>query len=247
VSAVPPSVLIVGAASDMAAAIAEIFAADGYALVLAARDPARLAAPARALGERHGTPVEVRGLDILRTADHAAFIDGLPVLPDVAVMVVGLLGDQPLAERDAGHAALVMRSNYEGPALLLGALAERFAARGSGTLVGISSVAGDRGRASNYVYGSAKAGFTAYLSGLRNRLAAGGVHVVTVKPGYVATAMTAGLRLPRALTGTPRDVARAVRSACRSRRDVVYVLPVWRAIMTVIALIPERIFKRLSL
>ncbi len=91
-----------------------------------------------------------------------------------------------------------MRSNYEGPALILGLFAERMAGQGRGTLVGVSSVAGDRGRATNYVYGSAKAGFTAFLSGLRNRLARQGVHVVTVKPGFVATRMTEGMDLPGA-------------------------------------------------
>ena len=114
-------------------------------------------------------------------------------------------------------------------------------------LVGVSSVAGERGRASNYVYGSAKAGFSAFLSGLRNRLAGSGVHVVTVKPGYVRTRMTDGMDLPPRLTAEPDEVARAVVRAIRRRRDVVYVRRIWRVIMLAVRAIPERIFKRTRL
>ena len=138
-----------------------------------------------------------------------------------------------------------MRSNYVGPALLLGGLAELFEQRGSGTLVGVSSVAGERGRADNYVYGSAKAGFTAFLSGLRNRCASSGVHVVTVKPGFVRTRMTDGMELPEKLTATPDEVAAATLKAIRHRRDVIYVRRIWRGIMFVVRAMPERVFKRL--
>ena len=118
---------------------------------------------------------------------------------------------------------------------------------GGGTIIGISSVAGERGRASNYIYGSAKAGFSAFLSGLRNRLFRKGVRVITVKPGFVATRMTEGMALPKALTAHPEEVGAAVVQAERHRRDVVYVRPIWRLIMLVIRLLPEGLFKRLSL
>ena len=140
-----------------------------------------------------------------------------------------------------------MWTNYIGPALLMGALAGRFEERGSGVLVGVSSVAGDRGRATNYVYGSAKAGFTAFLSGLRNRLARTGVHVITVKPGFVRTRMTEGMDLPARLTATPDEVAAAVVEAIRRRRDVVYVRRVWRLIMLIVRALPEPLFKRLRI
>ena len=140
-----------------------------------------------------------------------------------------------------------MRANYLGPALLLGALAERFEQRGAGVIVGISSVAGERGRASNYVYGSAKAGLSAFLSGLRSRLAPANVHVVTVKPGFVHTRMTAGLKLPAPLTASPMEVADRVVEAIRNHRDVIYVRRVWSPIMLAIRAIPERVFKRLKL
>ncbi len=147
-----------------------------------------------------------------------------PKLPDVAVCVVGLLGEQRENETDLDAAVRVMRTNYEGPATILSVIANLFEARGSGTIVGVSSVAGDRGRATNYVYGSAKAGFTAFLSGLRNRLAKKGVHVVTVKPGFVATRMTEGMKLPPALTATPEAVADQVFGG-RGRRRRTWSTP----------------------
>jgi short-subunit dehydrogenase len=164
------------------------------------------------------------------------------------VSVVGLLGDQERAEGDSVHASDIMRTNFEGPALLLAEAANRMLARGRGAIVGVSSVAGERGRASNYVYGSAKAGFTAFLSGLRNRLSGTNVRVVTVKPGFVRTKMTEGLALPPLITANPGEVGHAVYRAAEVRpRDVIYVRPVWAAIMAVIRAIPEFIYKRLRL
>jgi NAD(P)-dependent dehydrogenase (short-subunit alcohol dehydrogenase family) len=144
---------------------------------------------------------------------------------------------------------MVMRTNFEGPALLLGLLAEKFEARGSGAIVGVSSVAGDRGRGSNYVYGAAKAGLTAFLSGLRNRLSQTGVRVVTVKPGFVRTRMTAGMKLPPLLTAEPQEVGEAIFKAAEGSRarDVIYVRPIWRLVMLVIKSIPEPVFKKLRL
>ncbi|MEQ9256956.1 MAG: SDR family NAD(P)-dependent oxidoreductase, partial [Alphaproteobacteria bacterium] len=140
-------------------------------------------------------------------------------------------------------------ANYVGPAQVLGALAEQFVARGSGTLVAISSVAGERGRAANYSYGSAKAGLTAWLSGLRNRLALAGspVRVVTVILGYAQTPMTEGMDLPGWLVSSPEAVAGRVVRAVERGQDVIYVSRKWRLIMAIIRLIPERVFKRLRL
>ncbi len=240
------AVLIVGATSDIGRAIAHAHAAAGRPVILCARRPEALAQDAEEL-RRHGVAVTVLGLDLLDTAAHAALLDALPALPATVVMVVGLLGEQPRAAAEPAHAAEIMRSNYEAPALFLAEVANRMERRGSGTIIGISSVAGDRGRASNYVYGSAKAGFTAFLSGLRNRLAGKGVRVITVKPGFVATRMTAGMKLPPALTAAPEEVATAVLAAEARGRDVVYVRRVWWPIMTTIRLVPERVFKRLRL
>lgn len=241
------SVLILAARSEIGLAIAHGFARTGRAIRLAARDAAALDADRTDIEIRYGVAVTLHEFDALATENHAAFVDALPDLPEIAVCAVGLLGIQAESERDAAAAVRVMRSNYEGPASILAELANRFEARGSGTLIGISSVAGERGRASNYVYGSAKAGFTAYLSGLRNRLARSGVHVMTVLPGFVATRMTEGMDLPPRLTAQPEDVANAVVLAAERGRNVLYVPRIWRLIMFIIRALPEAVFKRTRL
>lgn len=242
-----PTILLLGATSDMARAVARTFAASGYDVRLAGRSLAALEDDARDLRARTGAEVQVFAFDVLDTPSHAAFVDSLPEVPQVAVCAVGLLGDQQRAEHDWPHAETILRSNFEGPASIVQALANRMADRGSGIVVGISSVAGERGRRGNYLYGAAKAGFTAFLSGLRNRLAGSGVHVLTVKPGFVHTRMTSGLDLPAFLTATPGEVAEAIFAACRQRRNVIYVRPLWRLVMAAIRLIPEPLFKRTNL
>ena len=241
------AVLILGAGSDIGIAVAEAFAQRGYAIQLAARKPDMLEAARAGLATKHGLPVTSHAFDALATETHAGFIAGLPELPQIAVCAVGLMGEQSGSETDSQAAARVMRSNFEGPASILGELANGFEARGSGTLVGISSVAGERGRATNYVYGAAKAGFTAFLSGLRNRLAKKGGHVVTVLPGFVNTQMTKGMELPAKLTAEPQEVAEAIVRAVTTGKNVIYVHPVWRLIMAIIRNIPERMFKKMKL
>lgn len=241
------AVLILGAGSDIGRAVAEAFAKRGYAIQLAARRPETLKAARAGLAAGQGGAVSLHAFDALATDGHADFIDALPELPQIAVCAVGLMGDQTDSEQDPQAAALVLRSNFEGPASILAELANRFEARGSGTLVGISSVAGERGRATNYVYGAAKAGFTAFLSGLRNRLAKTGVHVVSVLPGFVNTQMTQGMDLPAKLTAEPQEVAEKIVAAVEAGRDVIYVRPIWWLIMAIIRNIPERIFKKMKL
>ncbi len=240
-------VLILGARSDIGLAVAHAFAADGCPIQLAARNAESLASERDDIALRYNVGVTLHEFDALATGTHAAFVDSLPRLPEIAVCAVGLMGDQAESARDVAAAVSIMRSNYEGPASILAELANRFEMRGSGALIGISSVAGDRGRATNYVYGSAKAGFTAFLSGLRNRLGKKGVHVITVLPGFVNTRMTEGMDLPAKLTAEPQEVGAAILKAVKKGRDVIYVRPVWRLVMLVIRSIPEAIFKKLSL
>jgi short-subunit dehydrogenase len=171
----------------------------------------------------------------------------LPKLPIVAICAVGYMGVQTKNERDLLAAVNVMRSNFEGPASILAVLANHFEQRGSGTLVGISSVAGERGRAKNYVYGSAKAGFSAFLSGLRNRLAKKGVHVITVLPGFVATKMTKEISLPSKLTAKPDEVAIAILNAVKKKHNIIYVKKIWLLIIKLIRSIPEQFFKKMKL
>lgn len=243
------TILILGARSDIGLAVAHSFAARGFSVQLAARNAPGLGDDASDLAIRHQVSVTLHELDALDLASHEAFVAGLPVLPDVAVCAIGYMGEQAENERSVAQMATVLRSNFEGPASLFTVLANRFAERGSGTLVGIGSVAGVRGRAANYVYGSAKAGFSAFLSGLRNRLAksGSGVHVLTVLPGFVATRMTAGMDLPARLTAQPKEVGEAIFRAVEKHRNVIYVRPIWRIVMLVIRHIPEAVFKKMSI
>lgn len=238
-----PPVLILGARSDIGKAVAHKFAALGHPVQLAARNASNLEADKTNMELRYGVSVSMHEFDALAMDTHETFVAELPELPRVVVCAVGLMGQQPENERDVAAAARIMRSNYEGPAGTLAILANRFEERGSGTIVGISSVAGSRGRATNYVYGSAKAGFTAFLSGLRNRLSKRGVHVVTVLPGFVATQMTEGMDLPAKLTAEPHEVADAIARAVERKKDVIYAPPIWSLIMLVIRNIPEWLFK----
>lgn len=242
-----PPVLILGARSDIGKATAHAFAALGHPIQLAARRADTLDADRSDIALRHNVDVTLHEFDALDLRSHEAFVDQLPELPEIAVCAVGLMGEQSENERYIDAASRVMRSNYEGPASILAVIANRFEERGHGTLVGISSVAGERGRATNYVYGSAKAGFTAFLSGLRNRLAKKGVHVVTVLPGFVATQMTEGLDLPAKLTAQPEEVGKAITRAVAKKRNIIYVRPIWWLIMMIIRNIPEFIFKGLKI
>ena len=239
-------VTILGARSDIAMACAHQFAKAGDQVTLCARRAETLEADARDIELRYGGSVALREFDALAVDGHEGFVAATD-LPDVVICAVGVLGDQTADERDMASALTVLRSNYEGPALVLAAYANAMEDRGAGVIVGISSVAGDRGRATNYIYGSAKAGFTAFLSGLRNRLARSGVHVVTVKPGFVATRMTQHLDLPEKLTAKPAEVSQAVLKAVERRQDVIYVRGLWRVVMGIIRAIPERVFKKLSI
>jgi short-subunit dehydrogenase len=242
------SLLVLGGSSDIGRATALRFAESGWRIFLAGRDREALQREADDIGARADATVSVHALDILDERSFEAFADDLPCLPDAILCVIGLIGTQRLAETDLAHAHTIIRSNFEGPALILGIFAERLAARGEGTIVGVSSVAGERGRASNYVYGAAKAGFTAFLSGLRNRFGKTRVRVVTVLPGFVRTRMTEGMKLPRFLTADPEEVAHAIfRAVFTKPREVIYVKPIWLIIMTVIRAIPERVFMKLRI
>ncbi|MCX7645410.1 MAG: SDR family oxidoreductase [Rhodobacteraceae bacterium] len=237
-------VLVLGAGSDIARAIAQLLAARGHPLQLAARNPAALDRDAADYATRHGVAVTTHAYDATDLARIEAFLDGLPALPRIVISAVGLMGDQEANAADPARAAEVIATNFTGPALTLEAAARRIAAAGGpGAVIGISSVAGDRGRAKNYVYGAAKAGFTAWLSGLRQKHARGPVLVMTVKPGFVATAMTEGMDLPAALTTTPEALAARIVAALDRGRPV-HVDPLWRIVMGVIAHLPERIFMR---
>jgi short-subunit dehydrogenase len=242
-------VVIIGATSAIAEATARILAARGDSLYLVARNAARLAAVAADLSVRGGSRVSSEVLDANDLAGHeamleraAAFLDGY----DTVLIAHGTLSDQKACEASVELALREINTNGLSVIALLTRVANRFAQQRAGTIVVISSVAGDRGRGSNYVYGSAKALVTAFLSGLRQRLAKVGVNVVTIKPGFVDTPMTAAF--PKgALWARPEAVARGIVKAIDRRSNTVYLPGFWRPIMLIIRSIPERVFLRLSL
>ncbi len=241
-------VLIIGATSDVGRALARRYAKAGYDIVLTARDEKKLKEEAEDLALRFGSiQITSYPLDVRAFQTHQAFIEGLDRMPDGVIAVAGYLGDQQKAQRDFEEAKAIIETNYTGIVSLLEKFAERFAKRRSGFIVGISSVAGERGRKSNYIYGSAKAGFTTYLSGLRNRLHDLNVKVLSVIPGFIATKMTAGMDLPSKLTAQPEEVAEAIFSAQQKGKDILYTKSIWRVVMAIIKAIPEWQFKKMSI
>ena len=190
------TLLVLGAKSDIGIAVAHRFAKEGYDIQLAARNSGALKDDCSDIKIRYDVKATFHELDALDISSHEYFISSLPKIPDVAVYSIGALGDQKESENNIIQSIEIIRTNFEGLVSIFGHLANFFQERGSGSLIGISSVAGDRGRATNYIYGSAKAGFSAFLSGLRNRLYPFGVDVITVKPGFVRTKMTYNMKLP---------------------------------------------------
>ena len=162
-------------------------------------------------------------------------------------LLLGILENKKKAQTDFKEAQQIMDTNYTGVVSLFNIIANDFEHRRSGFMVGISSVAGDRGRKSNYIYGSAKAALTAYLSGLRNRLHDAQVHVMTVKPGFVATKMTEEMDLPEKLTAQPEEVAEDIYKAQQKGKNVLYTKWMWRWVMMIIRNIPEFQFKKMSI
>lgn len=240
--------LVLGANSDIAkATCARVAARGGVELLLASRDLGELRRVAADLELRHGGRAEALAFDALDTASHRAFYEAIQPPPDVVLLAFGELGDARRAETDFAEARRILEVNYLGAVSILEVVAADFAARRAGRIVALSSVAGERGRASNTHYGAAKAALTTFLSGLRQRLAPRGVSVITVLPGPVRTKMTAGRELPRLLTATPERVARDVVRALTGRRDVVFTPAYWRWVMRAVRWLPEPLFKRLHL
>jgi decaprenylphospho-beta-D-erythro-pentofuranosid-2-ulose 2-reductase len=241
--------LILGAKSAIARAIAQRLVSDGYDLVLAARQVDALSPFATDIRLRHQCQVDLIEFDALDfdTIEHLPQRVERAAGPfDLSVLVFGYLGKQEETERSTQEMLKVLNANFTGAAVTLGHLANYFEQRNAGGIIGIGSVAGDRGRRSNFFYGAAKGGLALFLQGLRNRLAPRGIHVLTVKPGFVDTPMTEGLD-GLFLVAKPEKVANDIVRAYNKKRNVLYTPFFWRWIMFIIRSIPERIFKKLSL
>lgn len=240
------TILILGSGSDMAKAIARKFASENYNIQLAGRHPEQLERLKKDLISRYEVGVLTKHFDAIDYEKHSSFVSSLPTVPDIVVYTAGYMAEQEHALQAWEKAKNMMDVNYSGAVSILNIFARIFNERQYGCIVGISSVAGERGRSSNYLYGSTKAAFTAYLSGLRSALYKKNIQVLTVKPGFVYTKMTHHLALPKRLTATPSEVAAKVYKAVEKNRSVVYIKPVWKWIMIIIKLLPEPIFKRLK-
>jgi decaprenylphospho-beta-D-erythro-pentofuranosid-2-ulose 2-reductase len=241
------TVLILGATSDIGMAIAKKFADEKFNIQLAARKPEQLAPLQSDLCIRFGVECSLHAFDALAYADHARFFNSLSPRPDISICVFGILEEEDLAFDDWSVTERMIATNYTGAVSILNQVARQYLAVQQGTIIGISSVAGDRGRASKLIYGSAKAAFSAYLAGLRNKCFSQGVHVMTVKPGFVYTRMTDNQSLPAPITSTPDQVAGIIYRAYLKRRNVIYVKWFWRYIMLIIKIIPEFQFKKMKL
>ncbi len=244
----PSRILALGATSAIAEATLRLFAVHGARFFLVARNPEKLAAVAADLKTRGASAVATHCMDLDDTTAHPVMLEAaaesLGVI-DMALLAHGVLGDQEQAEKSYLAAEAILGTNFLAPVSLITWLANYFEASHQGTLAVISSVAGDRGRKSNYVYGASKGALTIFLDGVRNRIDRAGVHVLTIKPGFVATPMTA--QLPQGpLFAQPSKVAAGIVSAIKKRKDVVYVPAFWAIIMLIIRMIPRPIFKKLN-
>jgi decaprenylphospho-beta-D-erythro-pentofuranosid-2-ulose 2-reductase len=242
-------ILVLGATSGIAEATCRIWAGQGASLFLVARNAEKLSAVAADLRTRGARSVETAVADLDDTEGHAALLEHATEMlggMDVAYLAHGILGEQPRAEQDFNHAAQIFHTNLIAPVSLLTWLANYCVTRRGGVLAVISSVAGDRGRKSNYAYGASKAGLSAFLGGLRNRVDREDVTVLTIKPGPVRTAMTGGMKGSDKFADV-HMVAKSIVSAVDKKQDTLYVPFQWQPIMFVIRHIPERIFKKLNL
>jgi short-subunit dehydrogenase len=242
-------ILIIGATSVIAQETARCFAAAGDSLFLVARDSAKLDAVAADLKARGASRVETFAMDVndagprgLVVHEAEEILGGL----DVALIAHGTLPDQKACEASVEKMEQELRTNFLSTVSLLTELANGFEKKKAGTIAVITSVAGERGRPSNYVYGAAKGATSIFLSGLRARLSKSNVAVVDIRPGFVDTPMTAAIK-KNALFASPEAVGRGIYKAILKKRDVVYLPWFWRGIMAAVRMIPETVFKRMSL
>lgn len=243
-------VAIVGATSTIARAVAQRLADRGATLHLAARNEEAVRRIGQDLQVRQDASVTWSQFEATESTSREHLLEtamremgGL----DVLFVAVGMLGSEEEAQQNPTHLQNVIEVNFTAVAQLLSRAAQRFEAKGEGMIAALSSVAGDRGRPSNYAYGSAKAGLTAFMEGLRGRMHESGVHVLTVKPGPTDTKMTFGMEDPPPLMAKPEQVAADIVAAMKTRRDVCYTPSIWRYIMSLIRLIPPSVFKKLPL
>lgn len=241
------NVLILGGGSDLGIALGRKYASHQFSISVAGRNIVEMVKIAADIEIRFSVQAKGYAFDVCDFNSHGEFYNKLEIKPSITICVVGFMGNVVIDLEDQVNILQVINTNYAGPVSICNIIANQYSLSGSGLIIGISSVAGDRGRATNFIYGSAKAGFTAYLSGLRNRLFNEKIHVMTVKPGFMYTRMTQNLHLPALLTANVDHVASSIYNAGMAKKNIIYVKWFWRYLMLIIAAIPEFIFKKLRL
>lgn len=241
------TVLILGGNSDVGKSLAVAFSKLGSNLILSSRKERQLDSFKSDLVIRYNIKCTIEIFDVLDFDSHYSFYNNLKVQPDVVITCIGYLDDLSVSKKNFETSLKTIQTNYTGLVSILNIISNNFEKKTHGIIVGISSVAGDRGRGSNYIYGSSKSAFTSYLSGLRNRLHTSGVRVITVKPGFIKSKMTNHLKLPKMLTASPDQISLDIIKSIKRKKNVVYTQWFWMWIMWVIQCIPERVFKKLSL
>lgn len=238
-----PLLLVLGGNSDIGLATAREFARYGYDIALAARQHERLESLIADFDIRYKAVLQILDFDVTAYDTHSNFVKTLQRLPDVVLCAVGIMHDQVQAQTDIALARDMIDANYTGPVAILEHFATAFEHRGSGRIIGLSSIAGVRGRASNYIYGSTKAAFSTYLEGLQHRLKRSGVRVDIIKPGFVRTRMTENMDLPKALLVDPEALAKKIFSAKANRREIFPDFK-WKMVTEIVRHLPQILFLR---
>lgn len=244
------NVVVLGATSDIAKAVSQYFASKETNLIIAGRNEEELSLLAEDMKIRHGVSVFPKYFEALDYSSHQQFFDECVSecgRLDGVFLAYGFMAEQKEAEADFDLAKRMIDTNYTSAVSILEIAAKYFERERRGFICAVSSVAGDRGRQNNYLYGSSKGALTVFLQGLRNRLSKSGVDVITIKPGFVDTKMTFGTLGDSPLVVQPESVAKSIYKAIKKKKSVAYTPLFWVFIMLVIKLIPEKIFKKLNL
>lgn len=241
------NILIFGATSDVAQELATLYVKKGDEVSLLGIDTESLQPFKSDLQIRYNGKIKLLEFDILEYKSPDQTVVKLIQNSDISIMLIGYLGDQDKADQNEDELLKIINLNYSKVIEVINQIQRIYVAKKKGVIAGISSVAGDRGKQSNYAYGSAKAGLSVYLDGLRNRLYPKGVHVVTIKPGFMATKMTQHMSLPKFLTASPQAAAKQIVRAVQTKRNKVYIIPAWRYISLLLQLVPDSIFKKLRM
>jgi short-subunit dehydrogenase len=240
-------ILIIGGNSDIGFEIAkEFYKNNNNNLYLTTQPNKKITKDINQL-KNHKNRLKLIKFDLLEFNDHKKFYNALDPKPDLVICSAGMFLNSEQILSNFELKEKMINTNFTGYASILDIIIDDFKRKNNGCIIGISSVAGDRGRASNYMYGSTKSAFSSYLSGLRNSLKKFNINIITIKPGFVKTKMTNNIKMNKYLTATPEKVAKDVHKAWKRKKDIVYTPWYWKYIIIIIKIIPEKIFKKMNL